>query len=268
MRKAWQAVRSALFYALFLGQTAVLAIIIGTIAIIVRGPTRIGWVLARYWGDSTLWLLRWVVGIRSAVEGAHNIPPGGCILAAKHQSDWDIFALLPHTGRPAFVAKKELMNIPFFGWAAMSFDTIRVDRSLGVGAIPAMMADARQAIAKGCRIVIYPEGTRRPPLAAPEYRQGIVKMYLELGVPVVPVALNSGLYWGRNSLILWPGLARASILPPIPPGLDAQVFRQRLIEAIETESDRLALEALDRGMVRPVDAVLAQRAAAARQRGL
>ena len=266
MLKAWQAVRSALFYVLFLGQTTVLAIMVGTIAIIAKRPVRIGWVLARFWGDFNLVLLRWIVGVRTKVTGLENIPPGACILAAKHQSDWDIFALLPHTVRPAFVAKKELMTIPFFGWAAASFDTIRVDRSLGAEAIPTMMADAHRAVANGCRIVIFPEGTRRPPLAEPDYRQGIVRMYLELGVPVVPVALNSGLFWGRNSPVLWSGTARASILPAIPPGLDGLAFRQRLIEAIETESDRLALDAVDAGLDRPIDAVLAARIAAAKAR--
>src|SRR5690606_886918 len=112
----------------------------------------------------------------------------------------------------AFIAKKELMDIPFFGWAARSFDTIRIDRSLGGDAIPLMLDDARAALARGCRIIIFPEGTRKAPLAEPDYRYGIVRMYEALGVPVVPVALNSGLFWGRQSLVLWPGRAEARFL--------------------------------------------------------
>jgi 1-acyl-sn-glycerol-3-phosphate acyltransferase len=92
-------------------------------------------------------------------------------------SDWDIFAILPHTRRPAFIAKKELMDIPFFGWAARAFDTIRIDRSLGGDAIPTMMADARAALDRGGRIIIFPEGTRKSPLAPHDYRYGIVRMY-------------------------------------------------------------------------------------------
>ena len=253
-----QALRSALFYLLFLGQTAILAIIVGTVGIL-HGPTRLTWALAQYWGNSNLWFLRWVVGIRTDVGGEGNIPPGPCILAAKHMSDWDIFAILPHTKRPAFIAKKELMDIPFFGWAARSFDTIRIDRSKGGDAIPLMMADAGAAIAKGCRLVIFPEGTRKAPLAPHDYRYGIVRMYLELGVPVVPVALNSGLYWSRNSLILWPGMAKARFLPAIPPGLSAEEFRTRLVAAIEGETNSLILDDYRAGLSRPLTGELGDR---------
>ncbi len=247
-----QAVRSLLFYALFLGQTAILAIIVGAQAIILRRRTAFGWSVAQYWGNANLFLLRWVVGIRSRVTGAENIPDGPCIIAAKHMSDWDIFAILPHSRRPAFIAKKELMDIPFFGWAARSFDTIRIDRSLGGDAIPLMLDDARAALARGCRIIIFPEGTRKAPLAEPDYRYGIVRMYEALGVPVVPVALNSGLFWGRQSLVLWPGRAEARFLAPIEPGLPADEFQDRLIERIESETTALILEAYERGLALPI----------------
>lgn len=247
-----QAVRSALFYLVFYVQTVVIALILGLIAMVMRRRTSVGWAIARYWIHSHLFFLRVIVGIRTQVGGTQHIPAGPCIIAAKHQSDWDVFALLPPVGRPAFIAKKELMDIPFFGHAARSFDAIRIDRSLGAGAIPAMLHDARAALARGARIIIFPEGTRRAPLAPPDYRQGIVRLYEGLGVPVVPVALNSGLFWGRNSLLLWPGTARAEFLPPIPPGLDAATFRARLADAIETRSDALILDAYEAGLRRPL----------------
>ena len=261
-----QSLRSALFYLLFLGQTVILAIVVGTIAIVARRRVELNWRIGQYWGESNKALLRWIVGIRTEVAGSENIPPGGCILAAKHQSDWDIFAILPYTVRPAFIAKKELMNIPFFGWAAASLDTITIDRSRGGQAIPAMMEDARGAISRGCRIIIFPEGTRRAPLAEPDYKWGLARMYVELGVPVVPVALNSGLFWGRNSRVLWPGTAQAQFLPPIEPGLSLEEFQRQLVETIEAHSDRLALDAVDRGLSRPVTPQLAERIAAARVR--
>ena len=261
-----QAVRTALFYLLFLGQTVILAVIVGTVAIIWRRRTLVSWVLGRYWGASNLWLLRWVVGIKTSVTGGEKIPPGPCIIAAKHQSDWDIFAILPYTDeKPAFIAKRELMDIPFFGWAARSIDTISIDRKLGAEAIPRMMDDARAAIARGCRLVIFPEGTRKAPLAAPDYRQGITRMYLGLGVPVIPVALNSGLYWGRNSLMLWPGTARAKILDPIPPGLGADEFAARLKSVIETETTALIVEAVAAGLSRPLTPEFRAKLAAATQ---
>jgi 1-acyl-sn-glycerol-3-phosphate acyltransferase len=259
------AIRSLLFYLLFYVQTAILAIIVGLIAMIARRRTPLGWALALYWIHSHLVALRLIAGIRTDIGGEENIPDGPCIIASKHMSDWDIFALLPAARRPAFVAKKELMDIPFFGHAAMSFDTIRLDRSLGGDAIPRMIEEARAALARGARIIIFPEGTRKAPLADHDYRYGIVRLYEGLGVPVVPVGVNSGLFWGRRSLLLWPGTARARFLPAIPAGLPSEVFRARLIEAIEGETNRLILSAYEAGLHRPVPQPLHDRLEALRR---
>jgi 1-acyl-sn-glycerol-3-phosphate acyltransferase len=188
-----------------------------------------------------------------------NIPDGPCIIASKHMSDWDIFAILPGARRPAFIAKKELMDIPFFGKAAMAFDTIRIDRSQGGDAIPLMLSDARGALDRGSRIIIFPEGTRKAPLEPHDYRYGVVRLYEGLNVPVVPVALNSGLFWGRNSLLLRSGTARARFLPAIPPGLGVEAFRARLSEAIETETNRLIRIADDEGLAEPVSPQLREK---------
>lgn len=245
-----QALRSLLFYAVFYVQTAVLAIIVAITAL--WGRTRFGWGLALYWIHSNLFFLRWLAGIRTDVKGTENIPDGPCIIASKHMSDWDIFALLPGARRPAFIAKKELMDIPFFGQAARAFDTIRLDRSLGGEAIPAMLEDAKAALDRGARIIIFPEGTRKAPLDEHDYKYGIVRLYQGLNVPVVPAAVNSGLFWGRNSPLLWRGTARARFLPAIPPGLPPEEFRERLIAAIEGETNKLLLEAYEEGLARPV----------------
>jgi 1-acyl-sn-glycerol-3-phosphate acyltransferase len=250
-----QAIRSALFYVLFIGQTFFVAVILGTLALI-AGRTTAGWELAKYWCRSNLFMLRWIAGVGTEVTGLENIPAGGCIIAAKHQSDWDVFAIFPHSVRPAYIVKKELMRIPFWGWAARSLDCIEVDRKKGAQAIPEMMRQAHAAIERGCRIVIFPEGTRKAPLAPADYKYGIARLYAELNVPVVPVALNSGLFWGRNSPVIWPGLAQAEFLPPIEAGLAPDVFLDRLKKAIETESDDLILGAVDKGLSRPIDAQL------------
>lgn len=254
-----QAIRSLLFYALFLGQTVILAIIVGGQAILLKRPTAFGWAIAQYWGNSNLFFLRWVTGIRTRVLGVENIPDGPCIIAAKHMSDWDIFAILPHASPPAFVAKKELMDIPFFGWAARSYDTIRIDRSRGSDAIPLMLSDARGALSRGCRIIIFPEGTRKAPLAPHDYRHGVVRLYETLNVPVVPVGLNSGLFWGRQSPVLWPGTATAKFLPPIPPGLPPEEFRARLTADAEAASNELILEAYEKGLARPIPSELREK---------
>jgi len=252
----FQAIRSLLFYVLFISQTAIIALAIGALAMVSRGRKGISWALAQYWCRSNIFMLRWITGVRTRVTGMENIPPGGCIIASKHQSDWDVFAIFPHTGMPAYVVKKELMNIPLFGAAARSLNCIEVDRRKGAEAIPEMMRQARDAIARGCRIVIYPEGTRKAPLAPPDYRSGVVRMYTQLNVPVVPVALNSGLFWGRNSLVIWPGNAEARFMPAIEPGLPADVFLERLKLAIEGQSNALILEAEERGLARPIDPAL------------
>ena len=263
---AIQALRTAVFYFLFLGQTVILAIVVGIIAILWRRRTAVSWAIARYWRNANVWLLRVVVGVRTEVSGGERIPAGPCIIAAKHQSDWDIFAILPHTdGKPAYIAKRELIDIPFFGWAAQSIDTISIDRKLGAQAIPRMLEEAREKIARGCRIVIYPEGTRKAPLADPDYRQGVVRLYEALGVPVVPVALNSGLYWGRNSLLIWPGTARATFLPAIAPGLDPASFASELKQRIERETTRLIAEAAEGGIARPLTPEFHVRLATAKQ---
>ena len=247
-----QAVRSLVFYLVFYIQTFVLAVLIGLIAVIIRRPFGFGLTLGMYWARSNLFFLRWIVGIRSEVTGQENLPEGGCIIASKHQSDWDIYALLPPSERPAFIAKKQLMDIPFFGWAAQTLETIPIDRSLGGSAIPQMIAAARGAISRGCRIIIFPEGTRRPPLSEPRYKVGASRLYEALDVPVVPVALNSGLFWGRRSLILWPGTARARFLEPIPSGLGAETMQKRLTEVLEAETDRLVVLAAQEGIARPL----------------
>jgi len=262
-----QALRTVLFYIVYMTQTVLLALVVGTIAIIARRRTALSWAIATYWRNANIALLRYIVGIKSEVEGAENIPAGPLIFASKHQSNWDVYAILPYCDeKPAFIAKRELMDIPFFGWAARSIDTISVDRRLGVEAIPRMLADARAAVAKGCRIIIFPEGTRKAPLAPPDYRQGIARLYEALGVPVVPVALNSGLYWGRHA-VMWPGTARARFLPAIPPGLSGAEFAARLERAIEAETTTLIGEAVDAGISRPLDASFRARLAERRAGG-
>jgi len=255
-----QAFRSIIFYILFILNTAIVAIILGVFSIFKkRGWYWFGWQIAKYWGFSTLFLLRIIVGIKSNIIGQENIPKGGCIIAAKHQSDWDIFAIFPLVTRPSFIAKKQLLNIPFFGWAARDFDTISIDRKKGSKAIPEMIEEAKRAINNGCRIIIYPEGTRKTPLADIDYKYGIAKMYEQLNVPVVPVALNSGLFWPRNSPILWPGTAKAEFLPPIAAGLTPDEMHKQMSEIIEKHTNKLILEAEKQGITCPISAELREK---------
>jgi 1-acyl-sn-glycerol-3-phosphate acyltransferase len=135
------------------------------------------------------------------------------------------------------------MWIPLFGWFMWKEGLIPVDRSAGMAALARMTSRARQALAGNRQIVIFPEGTRRLPGAEPSYRPGILYLYSKAGVPCVPVALNSGLYWPRRSLRRLPGTIVVEILDPIAPGLDKSAFSNRLESAIEGATSRLIQEA-------------------------
>lgn len=200
------------------------------------------WVV-RSWARVTNWLLRVVAGTKMELRGVENIPAGGFIMALKHQSVWETFALLPLLGDPAFVIKAELFWVPVWGWWAAKARMIKVSRGKGTAALRQIADGARREAERGRAIMIFPEGTRRAPGAAPDYKFGVAHIYRQLKAPVVPVALNSGLYWGRRHFMRYPGTIVAEILPPIAPGLRSQDFLKRLESVIEEASDRLLLEA-------------------------
>jgi 1-acyl-sn-glycerol-3-phosphate acyltransferase len=204
-----------------------------------RGATEI----VRFWGRLGVAMLRVIAGTRCEVRGRENIPTGGCLVAAKHQSMFETFALLPLVPYPTFVIKRELRSIPLFGRYTVVTGMIHVDRDKGPSALRALAVRARQELAKDRQIIIFPEGTRRPPGAPPDYQTGIGLLYRTLNVPVVPVAVNSGLYWPRRKFLRYPGTIVVEFLPPIPPGLGTKEFLDRLEAAIESASDRLLIEA-------------------------
>jgi 1-acyl-sn-glycerol-3-phosphate acyltransferase len=198
-------------------------------------------VFIRSYARTSLWLLRVVCGTKVEWRGAEKLPKGACIVACKHQSAWETFALYAVLDDPIYILKRELMWIPLFGWYMRKAGLIAIDRSAGMAALARMTSLARQALAgpHPRQLVIFPEGTRRPPGAAPDYKPGIAYLYGKAGVPCVPLALNSGVYWPRRSWRRLPGTIVAEILDPIAPGLDKDAFFTRLQNAIETASNRL-----------------------------
>jgi 1-acyl-sn-glycerol-3-phosphate acyltransferase len=200
-------------------------------------------VFIRSYAMSSLWLLRVVCGTKIEWRGAEKIPKGACIVACKHQSLWETFSLYAVLNDPVYVLKRELMWIPLFGWYMWKAGQIPIDRGAGMAALARMTGRARKALAAGDRqIVVFPEGTRRSPGAAPDYKPGIVYLYGKAAAPCVPIALNSGLYWPRRSLLRMPGTIVAEILDPIAPGLDKDSFFTRLQSGIEEASNRLLQE--------------------------
>ena len=192
---------------------------------------------------ASLWLLKVICGTHVEVRGRDKLPPGACLVASKHQSAWDTFALIPVFRDPAMVMKAELGWIPLYGWFSHKFQHIFVRRDKGPSALKALIRDARDRAAQGREIIIFPEGTRRPPGAQPDYRPGFIALYEGLGLPCVPVALNSGLFWPRRSIMRYPGTVVIEVLDPVPPGLPRAQARAVIQEKIETACALLVAEA-------------------------
>jgi 1-acyl-sn-glycerol-3-phosphate acyltransferase len=199
--------------------------------------------VARFWAGGLVLMLRLLCRIDYRIEGRANLPEGAVVIAAKHQSAWDTFIFMLLLDDPAYVLKRELLAIPLYGWYARRGDMIAVDRDGHASALKRLARQAERVAAQGRQIVIFPQGTRVAPGERQPYLPGIAALYGKLGLPVVPVALDSGLYWGRRRFIKRPGTIRLVFLPAIPPGLSRTVFARRLEEAIETASDQLLADA-------------------------
>jgi 1-acyl-sn-glycerol-3-phosphate acyltransferase len=232
--------RSLLFNILFY-VTTTLFVVLGSPLFF--APRRWAMAALAVHGRFELWLLKIVCGIKLEVRGREKLPQGACLVAAKHQSAWETFGLIPLFRDPALLMKRELFWIPFHGWFSYKFGMIPVDRDKGPAALRRMVREAKLRVAQGREIIIFPEGTRRAPGAAPDYKTGVVLLYETLQIPCVPLALNSGAFWPRRSLALRPGTIVVEFLDPIPPGLPKGEFLDRLSRSIETASARLLVEA-------------------------
>jgi 1-acyl-sn-glycerol-3-phosphate acyltransferase len=232
--------RSLLFNFLFY-VTTTLFVVIGSPLLF--APRRWAMAALAVHGRFELWLLKAIVGTRLEVRGREKLPEGACLVASKHQSAWETFALIPLFRDPSLLMKRELFWIPFHGWFSWKFEMIPVDRDKGPATLRAMLRETRKRVANGREIIIFPEGTRRPPGAPPDYKTGVVLLYEALGIPCVPVALNSGLFWPRRSIMRKPGTIVVEFLDPIPAGLPKAEFLSQLTNSIETASNRLLAEA-------------------------
>jgi 1-acyl-sn-glycerol-3-phosphate acyltransferase len=195
--------------------------------------------VAKWWARSSIWLLRLICNTRVEYRGLEKIPPGPLIVASKHQSMWETFALLQFFDQPLFIVKRELMLIPFYGWYLKKANMIGIDRSAGGRSLLQMARRAGEAVRRGRQLLIFPEGTRRPVGAPPDYKTGIAQIYVGCGVSCLPVALNSGLFWPRRTFMRYPGTLVVEFLDPLPPGLSRREFIARISTVIEDASNRL-----------------------------
>ncbi len=197
----------------------------------------------QYWAKSSLWLLRVICKIKLDVRGLEHIPLGACMVAGKHHSFWETFAILPLFDDPCFVLKKQLTYIPFFGWFCVKFKMIAVDRSAGSAALRDLIARAKTEVARPRQIIIMPEGTRRAPDDPPDYKPGAAAIYGQLNVACIPFGLNAGLFWPRRKFLRYPGTISVEFCRAIPAGLRRKEFQERLEAAIESSTHNLIAEA-------------------------
>ena len=233
--------RSLVFQCLYYLCTVLLMLL--WLPTLVTGPRGIVQELGRRWGRTTLWLLETICGLRHEVRGLENIPKGAVIVAAKHQSVWDTFTLPIFFPDFSYILKHELVYLPLFGWYLLRSEQIAIDRAKGRKAMPQLVAKAKTLFAQHRQLFIFPEGTRRPAGAPPAYKFGVARIYEEAGAPVLPVVLNSGLFWPRHGFLIRPGCVVMEFLPPIAPGLEARAFFAELQEQLEAGTEKLLEEA-------------------------
>lgn len=193
-------------------------------------------------GRTCLFLLRWIGGCSYEIRGLDNLPARPFLVVAKHQSAWETLAFTFLFRDPAIVLKHELTRIPVYGAFCRKFEHIIIARGRQAAALRQMVSDAKDRAAQNREIVIFAEGTRKLPGAPSEYKPGYLALYSALDLPVVPVALNSGLYWPPRTNRALPGRIVVDIGPPIAPRLKRAEAANQIVEAIETRSDALIRE--------------------------
>ncbi|MEN0087441.1 MAG: lysophospholipid acyltransferase family protein [Pseudomonadota bacterium] len=236
-------IRSLLFYIVFYVNNVV-QVLFFAIPFFLSG-TDTGYKIARFWARSNIKLHEWIIGTKVELRGLENIPKGGCLVACKHQSSHETLSLFCNFHRPAYIMKRSLTKIPILGRYFLRLGQIPVDRGRKGEALASMTKGVKRAIADGSQVLIFPEGTRQRLYAEPSYKYGIQHLYKTLNQPVLPVAVNTGAFWPKDSFVHYPGTVVLEFLPIIEPGIDPNIFQVQLIDAIENASDKLLDEAAD-----------------------
>lgn len=232
--------RSILFQIAFLSWSTLVALY-GLIPLALKHRQHL-FTIGGVWSDGINLLLRAICNIHIRIEGSEHIPAGPAMIAAKHQSLWDTAIVLRLFRGPAIVMKQELLRIPVYGALCRAQGMIAVDRAGGAKALKQMLKDARAAAEAGRKILIFPQGTRTLPGENAPYQPGVVALYRDLKLPVVPVALNSGFFWPKRGILRKPGTIVLRFLPPIPAGLDRDTFMAELETRIESANAALEAE--------------------------
>ena len=228
-------IKGLIFSLLFYGMTVVMAIVGLPLLLL---PQAVTFFWQGLWARLMMVLLAALCGVTSRIEG--DIPHQQVIYAVKHQSAWETIVLLAYLNQPVTVMKRSLLMIPLFGLYLARFGVMGIDRGKGKAALKRMIRISQKAASTGRHLLIFPQGTRLAPDAYQPYHSGLYALYSATGLPVVPVALNSGYFWPRDSISKTPGQITVRLLPLIPPGLTRQELMAKVEAAIETESRQLA----------------------------
>ena len=219
------------------------------------GSRRFFWRCCLSWCRSCIWLIRVLLGIDFEVRGQEHLKGEPVIVAAKHQSAWDTLVFNAIILDCAYVVKRELFWFPFFGWFLSRVGMIGIDRSGGATALKKLVADCKEQLASRRTIIIFPQGTRTPPGAERPYLPGTAALYTQCKVPVVPTALNSGVFWPRRTFVKRPGTVVVEFLTPIAPGLNRREFIARLEAEIESATTRIEQEAYSKYGYQPAPTI-------------
>lgn len=229
--------RSGLFNVYWAVWTALFVVPLVVLAA-VGCPTRPIRAATRAWSRGILFGLSRIVGLSYVEEGKGNIPAEPCLIVANHQSAWETLAFLILVPNVAIVAKRELVAIPIVGWFLRRSPMIIIDRANGTQALRVMIDESRAAVAEGRSVLMFPEGTRNGIADPVQFKRGVELLYAKLGLPVLPVAVNSGLYWPHGGSRHHPGAVTVSYLPLLPPGLSGRAFLAGTQDAIDAEMNR------------------------------
>ncbi len=230
--------RSTLF---MLVLTATMLLVVIAVLLLFWLPARRRRLLVMPWVRFVMWLSNRLLGIQMRVLGAENVPAGPCVILSKHQSAWETFALQLIFPLTAFVYKRELNYLPFFGWGMKLMPFVAIDRGAGKAALRQVIERGKRRLAEGYSVVVFPEGTRVAPGQKREFKIGGAMLAVAAGVPAVPVAHNAGEYWPRRAFIKRPGLVTLSIGPPIDPaGRTAGEVNAAAETWIESEMRRIS----------------------------
>ena len=235
------AIRSALFNILFIGWTIFL---LSTLWLLMPIPKQNFRKAVALWPHGSFPLMRHLLGLTFEQRGLENIPNEPVIYASKHQSAWDTMYFLWHHKDNAYVMKGELNRIPFWKWYMDKCQHVVVDRRGGTSAMREMISNTKSILADKRSVIIFPEGTRVAPGETRRYHPGIAALYSQTNATVIPVALNSGYFWGRRHFIKKPGVLTIQFLPPIPKNMERKAFMKELEIRIESATRKLENEVL------------------------